>query len=146
MTTTGAQDVAAGLLAILDAYKAANPTLLRKTWPERPSTFSENPLAYVDAGSETILHTQGTRQRTFAPTVTYVSTFGEKDIGRRNVVRDGLVDAFTAGVRQVAGFVIVNTGVTPAEETVVNPSTGVASTYPTLVFTFDEIVLMEGRV
>jgi len=56
------------------------------------------------------------------------------------------VDAFTAGVRQVAGLVIVNTGVTPGEETVVNPQNGLASTYPTLVFTFDEIVLMEGRV
>ena len=145
MTTTGAQDIATGLLSILNTYKTANPTLLRKTWPERPSAFSENPLAYVDLGPERVLHTSGTRQRTFTPTVTYVSSFGEKDIGNRNLVRDGLLDAFTAGVSVISGMKIIVTDVTPSEETVVNPSTGTASTYPTLIFTFAEAILLEGR-
>lgn len=146
MTTTGAQDVAAGLLSILDTYKAAHPTHIRKTFSYRPGSYAETPCAYIDLGPERIHHDAGTRQRTFSPVVTWLGTFSETDLALRDAVRDGLVDAFTAGVSVVPGMVIVQTGAEPSEETVTNQATGTTKVYPTLVLTFEEIVLQEGRV
>lgn len=145
MSTTGAQDVAAGLLSILNTYKAAHPTHLRKTFTARPGSFGDTPCAYIDLGPERIAHDSGTRQRTFSPVVTWVGTFSEVDLALRNVVRDGLVDAFTAGVSVVPGIVIVQTSIEPSEETVTNHATGDVKVYASLICRFDEIVLMEGR-
>lgn len=148
MSTTGAQDVAAALVSILETYKAAHPTHLHRSYASRPGTFTDQPIAYVDVGPELIVHDAGTRSRTFAPTVTWVGTFSETHMALRNLVRDGLVDAFTAGVTVSlsSGFLIINTAVEPTEEREENTVTGNVLVYPALVFRFDQITLQEGRV
>ena len=103
MTTTGRQDVAAGLLSILNTYRTANPSLLRKAWGARPGSIGDVPAAWVSIGDETILHTNQTRQRTFSPSVTVVDTFAdnEQTAARLDILTDGLVDAFTAGFQVI---------------------------------------------
>jgi hypothetical protein len=59
MTTTARVDMAAGLLAVLDAAKAAG--LLQETFPARPGALSRpTPFGFVDMGDEAVTHSEGT--------------------------------------------------------------------------------------
>lgn len=146
VTTTGAQDVATGLLSILNTYKTANPTLLKKVEPRHPGTFGELPCAYLILGREDINHDSGTRTRHMTPRVVYVSTFGEQDMNNLARVRDTLNDAFTAGLFAAGSFPIGATSLDETEEIIQNPKTGDSTTYPALVWEFGAIDLMEPRV
>lgn len=147
MTTTGRQDVVDGLVAVLEAFQAANPTLLRKVYSRRPGSFDgEKPVAFVGNRDELILHTSGTRQRTFAPTVVIVDVFGdnEQSAGRMDALVDGLVDTFTANPHAIDGAVLSQTAVLDIE--IEQPKAdGGSIHYPATTLVFGEIVLMEGR-
>ena len=61
--STRRADFRTALAAILDDFRAANPTLLRQTYRARPATFNP-PLAYVGPFSEpTIILEMGNRMR-----------------------------------------------------------------------------------
>lgn len=146
MSTTGRQDVVSGLLSVLNTYKGSNPSLLRRTWTARPGTFGgELPLAFITMGDETVVHTSGTRQRTFVPQVTVVDTFAdnEQTAGRLDILVDGLMDAFTAAPHAVSGAVIRVTQVSTGDLEQLGPSGPIF--YRSATFVFAETVLMEGR-
>ena len=146
MTTTARQDVVAALTSVMTTFQAANPTQLRKVFSARPGGPGEVPFAFVGARDETIVHTAGTRQRTFAPAVTVCDHLGDNEqaAGRMDILVDGLVDAFTAGVEVNPDFVLVQTRVLDGEEAFIRPD-GVAITYIASTLLFEEIVIMEGR-
>lgn len=148
MATTARQDVVTGLLSVLSAYRAANPTLLRKVFPRKPGGFAELPAAYVGDLDETILHTSGTRQRTFVgATVVIVDTFSDKEDGpdRLDQLVDGLVDAFTAAPSAIAGAVLEMTAVASGELPVTSRD-GQTVNYRASTLQFGRITIMEGRL
>lgn len=147
MATTGIQDVAAGFATILTTYRTANPTLLRGVWLSRPGLFGDLPLAWVEVGDEDILHTSGTRQRTLAPTITVVDTFAdnEQTSGRLNVLQDGINDALSAG-RAVMPNIVWSRAFARRTDIAVPSADGSRTTYyRSIVWTFADVTLMEGR-
>jgi hypothetical protein len=66
LNTTFREDCRTALLAALNAWRTANPTLLRKTWPVRPDSYTlgDFPSAAIGDLSESIANSQGIRTRT----------------------------------------------------------------------------------
>lgn len=147
MSTTARADVVAALQSVLGTYRTANPNKLRKIYTARPGGTGDVPFAFIGNRDEAIVHTQGVRQRTFAPTVTICDHLGdnEQSAARLDILVDGLVDAFTAGVQVNPGFVLVQTAVLDGEEAFTGPS-DVTITYRAATLVFAEIVIAEGRV
>ena len=143
MPTTGRVTLTAGLLAVLNTYRTANPTKLRRVYSARPGGVGEVPFAFVGHRDETIVHTAGTRQRTITPTVTVCDHLGdnEQSAGRMDILVDALVDAFTAAPN-LGGGILRQTGLLDSEEQFGGPDSVVSYLATTLVF---ELVLMEGR-
>jgi len=111
-------DLVEALYDLLDAYKTANPTLLRRVYRTRPGAFEELPAAYVGPRAERITHTSGTRERAINPTVVVVDAFSGDNVetgDRMDLLMDDLVDVFTAGVRQIGNALIEPTAVVPGE-------------------------------
>lgn len=99
MSTTFRADVATGLLAILDAFRAANPTLLRATFKARPpSPVNDLPYAYVNGRSETITHSNQIRRRVMRPEVIVVDALTDnvETVERFDLLVDALIDHFSA--------------------------------------------------
>lgn len=146
MPTSGRQSVVDGLVAVLNTYKTANPTRLRRVYTARPGGFAELPAAYVGTLDEIILHTSGTRQRTFAPTVVVVDAFtdNEQTGDRMDILIDGLVDAYTAQPSVIVGMVLRQTGVLDGNLSISGPN-DVTIVYRSATLTFADTVLMEGR-
>lgn len=98
MPSTFRADIAGGLVTILTAYQAANPTLLRSVHSARPSRYTgDMPFAYVETRNETVAHDAGLRTRTMTPTVVVVDelTDNGETMGRFDVLVDSLLDWFT---------------------------------------------------
>lgn len=75
MSDTFRTDTAAALVVILDAFTAANPTMLRRTFSVRPESFATDlPCAYLGPRPEAISHTMGTRERVMNPSIVVVGT------------------------------------------------------------------------
>jgi hypothetical protein len=116
--TTFRVDLVDALFDLLEAYRVANPTLLRKVYRTRPPAFQELPAAFVGPRVETITHTAGTRERAINPTVVVVDSFSGDNIetgDRMDILMDDLVDVFTAGVRQIGTSIIEPTAIAPGE-------------------------------
>jgi hypothetical protein len=146
MPTTARADVVDGILSVLNAYRVANPTKLRRVLSKRPGGFAEVPVAYLGFLDEEIIHTSGTRQRTFAgATVVVVDNFHDSPTNhhRFDELIDGLVDAFTASPHAVPGAVLTITSVRDGEISIEGQA-GV-NVYPSATITFGELVIMEGR-
>lgn len=138
MPTSFRQDVVAGLVTILEAYKTANPTLLRHVFDVRPQgPVSDFPYAYVALRPESIRHASGTRTRTMQPSVVVVDTLASngETYDRFDVLVDGLVDQFTAYPHIVANTIWDEMSV--AEE----DTPGFAA----VRFTFSNVEITEGR-
>jgi hypothetical protein len=94
----------AELLAALQAFRAANPTLLLGVLPARPKSLSNAslPVAWVGSRDETLVHTGALRTRTFSGlTVEVADTVPDNDQAeaRMDILIDGLMDLFTATFR-----------------------------------------------
>lgn len=95
----------AGCKTVLDAYKAANPTLLAHVYDHRPPKYL-TPCAFVDNVilEPTIRHDAGTRARILQARVYVVNKLvsNDKAADEQDALVDGLVDAFTATPRAVS--------------------------------------------
>ena len=99
MATTFRTDVADGLLAVLNTFITANPTLLKRAYRARPSGFPDLPAAYIADRSEDITHDSGTRTRTMSGLSFMVVdeiTDNLETMARFDTLIDLLVDAITA--------------------------------------------------
>lgn len=138
MPTTFRQNVVAGLVVILEAYKAANPTLLRRVFDVRPqSPVNDLPYAYVSLRPETITHASGVRVRTMNPSVVVVDALASngETYDRFDVLVDGLVDQFTSYPHIVANTIWDRMTVAEEDE----PG------HAAVRFTFENVEIIEGR-
>jgi len=145
MTTpsTFRNDIAAGLLTILQGFAAANPTLVRSTWRTQPPSFNVDlPAAFVGVRPETAMHANGIRTRTMSPSVIFIDrlTDNNETMTRMDVLVDAAMDYFTA-----------NPHITP--NTVWDTFTTTDGMFEDLsgmktqgvTFTFGNISIIEGR-
>jgi hypothetical protein len=143
VVTTFRSDVRAGMLGLLTGFIAANPTMLNAGYSVRPAAFGNRPLGYVGDLNETIVHTQGTRQRTMSPTIVLVWAWN--DATETTDIRDDVVDAFldyaTANVHAVSNQTVTSpTGVEDVELEMDG------APYPASIVTFGETLALEGRL
>lgn len=147
MASTFRVDMRAAMLVILEAQKAATPTLLRKTAASKPGKFAELPLAYIGTASESITYDSGTRTRTLIPTVQLVDAYTSSDqtADRLDELADALVDRFTAAIQAIPNTILQLTSITPNEIESVDLKAGQSTWYPGLILTFDRTAIREGR-
>lgn len=112
LNTTFREDVRSAINATLTAWKAANPTLLRKVWQARPDSFTlgDLPCAVVGNLTERIQTTNGIRQRQMDGfTVELVDRSPENTEAalRSDLLVDGLLDYITAAYHMASGTSIV---------------------------------------
>lgn len=87
-------NLVAGLLTLLDAFIAANPTLLRRRFKSRPpSLVTDLPCAYIDLRPERVSYDSAMRDRFMTPSIVFVDRL--TDNGETMDRFDLLVDAFT---------------------------------------------------
>lgn len=99
MATTFRQDLTAAIVAAIDAFIAANPTLLRRSERARPpSVMGDLPLAFVDGRDERIHFDAQTMDRVMTISVVVVSQMADnvETLVRHDVVTDALIDHFNA--------------------------------------------------
>jgi len=112
LNTTFRQDVQAGIMATLTAFKTANPTLIRRVWPVRPGSFTlgDLPCAVVGNLTENIATSQGIRQRRMESfTVEIVDRVPDnaEALVRMNLLVDAMLDYITAAYHMASGTSIV---------------------------------------
>ena len=142
MATTFRRDIAAGLVTILEAFKAANPTMLRSVHRARPEGFrGDYPIAFVEARPEQIQHDSGIRDRTMTPSVAVVNDSGlnNEHMDEFDVLVDALVDHFTLYPHITPGTVWDRMTVEDYDETIGD------QLRPAVRFTFGNISIQEGR-
>lgn len=126
--TTFRSDVHAGIITKLVAFRAANPTLIRKVWHARPDSFILGDLPAVVLGNltESITTMQGIRQRRmdgFTVEVVDRAPVADEADDRMNGLVDALMDYITEAYHMASGTSIVepigvldgDTGVNEAE-------------------------------
>ncbi len=142
MTTVFRAATRAGLVTILEAFKTANPTLLRSVHAARPEGFTgDYPIAFVDSFPETAIHTSGVRGRTGSVTVAVVDAGGtnEEQVAAWDILVDGLMDHFT-------GYPHISTGTIWNEMTVEEYDETIGEQLrPAVRFTFNNVYTGEGR-
>lgn len=140
--TTVRQDLAAGLLAIIDSFIAANPTLLRRSYPVQPPGFVEFPSAYVGPRTENATHSAGTRTRTLSPSIVLVDRIGDntETMGRMDILVDAFADHLTAHPHVVANTIWEDWTVVDEQIDIGDGSALLAST-----FTLSDLSAKEGR-
>lgn len=142
MTTTFRANVRAGLLAVLQGFQTANPTLLLSTYRARPEGFTgDYPIGFVDSTPETIFHTSGVRDRTMSPSVALVGEYrlNGEHADQFDVLIDTFLDYCTARPHIVTGTVWDRMTVVDYEETIGE------ALRPAVRFTFTNLSIQEGR-
>lgn len=142
--TTFRTAIGDGILAVLDAYRAAHGDDLRRTSRARPLNIAsaDLPAAFIDARPENVTHSAGIRTRSMSPSVVVVRrpTDNLEDMAALDRLVDGLMDAFTA-VPQFAHTTIWSDVSVNDEEVAIGDYL-----YPAVRFTFANISIAEGRV
>ena len=147
MATTFRADVRAGLVTATQAFITANPTLLRRVFTTRPTSFNTDmPFAYIDLLAETATHTAGTRERVMAPSVVIVSRplENEQQVAAWDVLVDALADHFTSYPQFTTSSIWDRWTLTEEGEEIQTAPDSIR-TFPTVRFTFDNVSLREGR-
>jgi hypothetical protein len=134
-----------GLKSVVQAFSAANPTIVRAVKTVRPRSFEtgELPLLYIGDMSESIDTSQGVRTRSFAGfSAFYVDHLGadvDYSNDRMNFAADVLADLFTANYHAGGGYsLFTHVGTTDTEFEVPVPAVG-------LEFLFAATKIQEGR-
>ena len=147
MTTTFRQDITAGLVVILDAFIAANPTMVRRSEiAEPPSVAGDLPVAFVAGRPERITHTAQIRQRTMSPSVLVVSSITDnvETVQSHDALVDALVDHFTASPHISSNTIWEDMTVADEDYDVASADGTVRHFYATR-FTFEDVSIQEGR-
>ncbi len=87
------------IAAIIAAFIAANPTVVRKYWSEVPASLTgEGPFVYQGPINESITHDQGTRSTLFTGSIGYVDVLvdPQETNTRINAWADFMREWFTA--------------------------------------------------
>ena len=143
MPTTFRVDIVAGLMTILDAFKAANPTLLRRTFPVRPPHFNTDlPLAFVGDRPESTNHDVQTRTRIVSVSVTFVDriTDNTETMARMDILVDKFADHLTT-YPHITSNTIWNRWTTLDEQIDVGDGTSLQA----VTFTVNDLSISEGR-
>lgn len=143
MATSFRSDARAGIYGLLTGFITANPTMLNSAHKTRPRSMGDRPLAFVGPLPEAILHTQGTRQRTMAPTVVMVWAWNDET--ETADIRDDVIDAFLdyASARPHAISNSTVTSPTAVEDVELEMD---GAPYPASIVTFGETLVLEGRL
>ena len=138
--TTFRVDLVAGVTTMMDAYIAANPTLLLRHYRSLPAQFQDLPSSYLDLRPETITHSEGVRDRRIAPSVVVVTrlTDNGETTDVHDILVDSLVDWFTSYPHIVAGT-------SWQDMTVADEALGPDNQFVGTRFTFGDISKIEGR-
>lgn len=112
LNTTFRQDVHAGLVSTLNAFRVANPTLVRKVWHARPDSYTLGELPCLVLGNltETISTANGIRQRQFTGVTVEVvdrAPDSQEADDRMNQVIDAMLDYLTAAFHMGSATSIV---------------------------------------
>jgi hypothetical protein len=144
MASTFRQDIVAGLLTILDAFKTANPTLLRRTFAVRPPHWNTDlPCAFVGPRPESTNHDQGTRTRIVSVSVSFVDriTDNTETMDRMDILVDKFADHLTT-YPHITANTIWNRWTTLDEQIDVGDGTALQA----VTFTVNDLSIQEGRV
>jgi hypothetical protein len=138
------QSLSNGILSIVTAFATANPTIVRSIRNSKPAFSNvEFPVFYVGDLTESILHYQGVRTRTFSGFSAFlVDSLGgaEEAADRMDFAADVLTDLFTTNVHAASGLSIFqHTGTADVDVPAGDGS------LPGLEFTFAEATVTEGR-
>lgn len=143
MATTFRSDVRAGMYGLASGFATASPSFTLAAYRYRPASFGNRPLVFVGPISETIIHTQGTRQRTMTPSLVFVwaSSAAPEDLADdRDVVIDAFLDYATARPHAVSDTTVTSpTGVEDVELELDG------AFYPASIVSFGETLALEGR-
>lgn len=105
------QQVVTGVVAVLTAFQAANPTLLVQTSSARPrsATNFALPGAYIDTRSESVTFDHDIRYTTLTtPVIVCVQVSDNVQAeAQMDAIMDGLRDAFTLAFHAAAGGVSI---------------------------------------
>jgi hypothetical protein len=117
------QQFRTGRKSVLDAYKAAHPTLLLHTYDYPPESY-HTPMAYVEKGvDEVVRHDAQTKSRVITGNVVIVNKLmsNAQATAEQDVIVDGLHDQFTATPRAASSSTLLEvTRVTDTELTDAN--------------------------
>jgi hypothetical protein len=141
--TTFRADIAAGIEAVLNAFKTTHPDLLLAVYRARPESLPDLPAAFIDSRPETITHDSGTRTRTMAPSVVVVRrlTNNAEAMATFDTLVDLMVDAFTASPQFTSNTIW--SAMTVADE---EYDYGGEYLLAAVRFSFGNVSIMEGRV
>lgn len=143
MSTTFRTDLVAGLASMVDAFIAANPTLLRRRFTIRPPSFTTDlPCAYIDLRPEEVTFDTGTRTRTISPSVVLVDMLADSTETYTRL--DTLVDAF---LEHVTGYPHVVPGSVWSRLTISDEAeeNGDGTVMASVRFTFPAVSMQDGR-
>ena len=147
------QDLITGLLAVLDAFIAANPTLLRRRFKVRPPTLvTDTPCAYIDLRPETVHYDSGLRDRTFTPSIVFVDRLTEN--GETMDRFDVLIDAFADHLDNYPHLTgsgttrnnVWSNGTWADESETLGSTDGSTAPAAAARFTFTDVLYKEGRI
>lgn len=138
---------------MLNAFQAANPTLLRRVFRVRPpSLVTDTPCVYIDLRPEKIHYDNSIRDRVFSPSVVFVDrlTDNGETMDRFDVLIDAFVDhvdnyAHLTGTGTTLNNVWSDATVADESENLGNPD-GTTAPAAAARFTFNDVLFKEGRI
>jgi hypothetical protein len=111
-------DIRAGVLAMLAAFEASQPTVVRIHWANLPhSITAEGPFVYLERIREIVTHDMGTRTTVFEGAFGYIDVLVDpmETADRVSVFADFMRDLCTANVRMLPFGMFEQTGFSEGE-------------------------------
>ena len=145
MATTARARLRDGFATMMQAFIAANPSILARHFDVRPESPHDFPYTYVTL-PETVAYTAGTQTRTFTPTLTFVDDYGPNGevMDRFDVAVDALVE-FIGGYGGSFGGHITADSVWSALTIADGTEDHGDSRFPAVRFGFGDLSIREGR-
>jgi len=106
MPNTFRSDLAAGVDTMMNAYIAANPTLLRRHFRARPpNTTTDTPFSYLDLRPEKISYNAAIYERVVTADIVVLDRWTENTevMDRMDDLTDGLIEHFRSYYHLVPG-------------------------------------------
>lgn len=143
-TTTFRRDVTDRLVALIEDFKSANPTLILRSYHRRPGGFTGDlPAIYIGSRNETVTHSVGLRTRTMEPQLVIVghpTGTPEEIADEMDTVIDTFLDYVTTHPHAISSNTL--TAVTTIRDVELDLDDVV---YPAAVLTLGDTIAQEGR-